>query len=309
VTGETGDAAFEIGEAGEFCKIIEGYEPMNIVEFADIPKGMAATLTKISANKYKVCVTGTPVTDLCDESQEISCKCSKVTVRNECGDTVVELCSATVKPLPKPTYCVGLVVFTQKGPIATNYKIEVLGVVPNTTVTLTGWSVASFNIDATGYGTTEAQLTVSEGCGKISHPTCALVVAGRPVDVVCTTDSGGGTTTDYWAYVSGSCQLNPAVATGTTTYATQAACNAANPGGGTADYWAYVSGSCQLNPFISAGTPTYATQAACNAANSGGGTVTESWAYVADTNRCEFNAWDGGGTYTTEAACKAANGL
>jgi hypothetical protein len=191
VTGESGDAAFEIGEAGEFCKIIEGYEPMNIVEFADIPKGMAATLTKIGTNKYKVCVTGTPVTDLCDESQELSCKCSKVTIRNECGDTVVELCSSTVKPLPKPPYCVGLVVYTQKGPISTNYKIEVLGVIPNTTVTLAGWSVATFDIDATGYGTTEAILSAATGCGTISHPTCALAVAGNPVSIVCTAEPVG----------------------------------------------------------------------------------------------------------------------
>jgi hypothetical protein len=186
VTGESGDAAFEIGEAGEFCKIIEGYEPMNIVEFADIPKGMAATLTKIGTNKYKVCVTGTPVTDLCDESQELSCKCSKVTIRNECGDTVVELCSSTVKPLPRPLYCVGLVVMTPITNAAPDtYKIEVLGVVPNTTVSLTGFSVASFDVDATGYGTVTAQLQLSQGCGTITHPTCALIKANAPIDIAC----------------------------------------------------------------------------------------------------------------------------
>jgi hypothetical protein len=186
VTGESGDAAFEIGEAGEFCKIIEGYEPMNIVEFADIPKGMAATLTKIGTNKYKVCVTGTPVTDLCDESQELSCKCSKVTIRNECGDTVVELCSSTVKPLPRPLYCVGLVVMTPITNAAPDtYKIEVLGVVPNTTVSLTGFSVASFDVDATGYGAVTAQLQLSQGCGTITHPTCALIKANAPIDIAC----------------------------------------------------------------------------------------------------------------------------
>jgi hypothetical protein len=173
-----------------------------------------------------------------------------------------------VAALANQQACIGLVSARQSGPITSNYIIEVSGVAPNSTLTLTGWNITSFTTDATGYGITQAQLAVTEGCGTISHPTCGLVVAGGSVNVACVNGSGGGgsTTADYWAFVSGSCQLNPAVSAGTTTYATQAACNAANP---PADYWAYsvTLGICQLNPVLVGGTPTYATQALCNAAN------------------------------------------
>jgi hypothetical protein len=217
--------------------------------------------------------------------------------------------TAQVAALAGQQPCIGLVSARQSGPITSNYIIEVSGVAPNSTLTLTGWNITSFTTDATGYGITQAQLAVTEGCGTISHPTCGLVVSGGSVAIACVNGSGGGgsTTADYWAFVSGSCQLNPAVSAGTTTYATQAACNAANP---PADYWAYVSGSCQLNPFIVGGQTTYATQAACVAANSGGGS-TDYWAYSVTLGICELNPTVVGGTpsYATQALCNAANGI
>lgn len=177
-----------------------------------------------------------------------------------------------VAQLEDQQVCIGTVTSRQSGPITSNYIIEVSGVAPNSTLTLTGWNITSFTTDATGYGITQAQLTATEGtCGTISHPTCALVMAGGDVAIACTNGSGGGgsTTADYWAFVSGSCQLNPAVSAGTTTYTTQALCVAANPAPPPADYWAFdvASQTCQLNPTIIGGTPTYTTQAACNAAN------------------------------------------
>jgi hypothetical protein len=175
-----------------------------------------------------------------------------------------------VNALASQQPCIGIVSARQSGPITSNYIIEVSGVAPNSTLTLTGWNITSFTTDATGSGVTQAQLT-APACGTISHPTCALVLAGGSVAIACVDGSGGGgsTTADYWAFVSGSCQLNPTVVGGTTTYTTQAACVAANPPTPPADYWAFdvASQTCQLNPFIVGGTPTYTTQAECNAAN------------------------------------------
>lgn len=150
-----------------------------------------------------------------------------------------------VAELENQQVCIGTVTSRQSGPITSNYIIEVSGVAPNSTLTLTGWNITSFTTDATGYGITQAQLTATEGtCGTISHPTCALVMAGGDVAIACTNGSGsggssggGGTTpppppppADYWAYnaSTGVCELNPTIIGGTPTYTTQAACNAAN---------------------------------------------------------------------------------
>lgn len=198
VTGEEGDSIFIIGEPGSFCKILEGYEPMEIVSFADIPRGMIATLDKIAANKYKLCVSGTPVKDPCDSSEtDTICACPKVTVRNECGDTEIELCVSTTYVLPQPKYCVGLAriyKLDNSEVFDIPVRIEVIGVEPNSTVYLYGTAATSMTansegnafIETTYYQALETESGVPTSCIYLKHETCAIVVANVLTTLFCT---------------------------------------------------------------------------------------------------------------------------
>lgn len=192
VTGEEGSANFELGKPGSYCKILEGYEPMEIVSFADVPKGMTPTIEKIGPNKYKLCIVGTPIEDACAETEtEVNCKCSKVTVRNECGDTEVELCSSTYV-IQKPTYCVGLVKITEDNSgLTKQVTIEVMGVMPNSKITIGNADKTEATADGSGYINVVVEPTVSDGCITVSHETCGLVIANKATNVYCVSSGGG----------------------------------------------------------------------------------------------------------------------
>jgi hypothetical protein len=167
---------------------LRGYEP-TIEKFENLPLGVSASIAPTSKiNEWSVCLSGTPILNSCKESKDGKiCDCGTVSIKNECGSLDVEFCfNLDVTSSNRPGYCVGVIIATNNG-ASNTYKIEVIGVTPNTEAMLyeygflKGSTIAStvikkIQIDSTGYGYID-DVSFYDKCLKIAleHPTCALV--------------------------------------------------------------------------------------------------------------------------------------
>jgi hypothetical protein len=201
VVSETGSKVFEYGVAGSYCKVVEGYTPVTMDEFADIPQGLSISIAPGPAsNQYTVCLSGTPEKDSCTDYSKEICECATAKVSNICGFKDLEFCySLKAAPPPRPVYCIA--VFTVEAITspngATNRRVTVWGALGNTAATLEpsanvrASATANSNIalqvplDVEGYGTLDFyQDTSVSGCVLLSHPTCGLVEK-KPVESNC----------------------------------------------------------------------------------------------------------------------------
>jgi hypothetical protein len=177
-----------IGSPVNYCKIVRGYEP-TIEKFENLPLGISASIAPTSKiNEWSVCLSGTPILNSCKESKDGKiCDCGTVSIKNECGSLDVEFCfNLDVTSNNRPGYCVGVVIATKN--VNNQYKIEVIGVTPNTEALVYEYKVVNgitwpfptikkIQADSTGYGYIDDVSAVGP-CLKleVEHPTCALVL-------------------------------------------------------------------------------------------------------------------------------------
>jgi hypothetical protein len=194
VVGETGNKGIEVGVYGEYCKILTGYDP-SIVDMEGVPYGMEVTLNPHTvAGQWILCIKGTPKADPCADSEEgVACNCAKIKLKNVCGEKDVEICT-TLDVTPKLPYCVGMVDIQQVG---TDFKIDIFGVIPNSTATVQVEPNAPIDvpINSSGQGTWTGPLPVASNtvdqCIIVTHPTCFLIRGSKSLKAVCVDALGG----------------------------------------------------------------------------------------------------------------------
>lgn len=191
--GDSGSKVWQYDVPQSYCKIVEGYTPIELVNFEGVPYGMDVTLTAgPAANQYTVCVSGTPVADPCKDSATNICECVKVQLKNECGEKEIELCYTLEGSVQKPKFCLIQYKVSASPTSPNDVVIEFFGGPGGTDVTLDGVENAPvvITLDGDGYGTaTITQLPAptsgSPVCLTATHATCSFMVASYTTQISC----------------------------------------------------------------------------------------------------------------------------
>jgi hypothetical protein len=100
--GETGNKVFYLGQAVNYCMIVDGETPIEMMEFQDLPYGFTVSVSPHSVvGQTRVCIIGTVALDPCAEVLDGKiCSVGTVVVSNQCGEKTLEFPTTFYNRLP-----------------------------------------------------------------------------------------------------------------------------------------------------------------------------------------------------------------